>query len=1581
MVSPNANHQDQVREVGQLVLQRVSVLLGGSPPRTPSGQAASTVMRVLSGRELVPIERQALDAREVRERGELVDTVLGLRIGRAINAGLETDLGQGQRTSLVVYVLSDGLERDSSERRIGEIVQRLRKRMAGEEDSDILLLAAPRQFQKMQRLLPSARGQKIPSVTFHARSASEEARARRAPIEIVEAEVELGSLLEMIDEELASAVVDSLEAAWVAGSEEKESAAVNIPLDELGDEPAGPVDADEDPLIGTLFHDKYRIVRRLGQGGFGTVYEASDERGAGNRVAIKVLLAGAAASAEQQDAFKNEARRLTRLSHPNVVDWKVFDETEAGEAYFVMELVDGEEFDDTLKREGVIDPVRAGKILLQTLDALRAAHHLSPTEAILHLDLKPENLFRISERHGREEQVKVLDFGIGQYVGQPENEEGEELVAGAMPATRQPATADTELASVAFSSLTFSRPAETDDPAAARGVVRSLGCTPEYASPEQCEHVMFEPDIDHLDGRSDLYSLGVMAFRMLSGRLPFEAPAWNRLDLLRMHREEEPPTLASLGVKVPRPLARFVERCLAKDRDERWKDTQEAYEFLDNWLNPPAWRTAVKVAAPLVAAAAALVIWLWVTRANVATPEVELVGANGVLSEADLYVGPTSSSASLSLSGEAAAQATADAGEWSVHREVDGELAAGWSATWNAAGGVELRSDSDAPGVESERLYLVLGDDEVRTPAFDAVWLGSDAWRLSAVELGETSIDRLEGRALDPSGLTLQVYVDGRGSEFLRRPRLVDSEGQPHELTAHGLSGSRHRFSLDLDSVALPPGEATVQLVIEDQGGRTLTNDYALSVVDGALAIARAELVDGSDASMEPAAMPAFPPVGNRVVVTRGSIAKLHLALSRAADLVWELDPNDPSLSSIEGQAIDVSDVALDLSRQLEEVNAGEAWEGVLRLAFDESRNVERAGNSRLEREIDLRFETALARVSASWRDARGAHALPGLEEPVLFTSDPSGRIQLVRQSSASMRVEVVWWPVRDPSRVERQQTDALQNVVTEDGLVSLDLDEDGEYVVAVRTFRFGSDGDAVAATPELESRHHLFLDRSAPEAALALAGSDGDPERVRAEFGGTHEAGMTVDLDWRLARVVEGSLATEVDAGRVSSTLDAAATIETGRPWAGEAGDGHYRMTVGGVDAAGNALEERSVDFEGSLAGPEIRLEKPSSTGAWRPEASDGQWEVRARLLDPNGVASASCELLAGEQRFPIELRFDSGEGTTEAVLVGRLRLPHTLSEQSVRLQFAASDSRGTALEGGWTSQPRALPIIERAIPARIAVEHPDAAAVSTMRHVAGNASFTYLFGGRGDGIENRAFRADGLGTFNEDPRSRPRSWEVPYAPGDLRDFYLDEREVSVGQYTAFLEAPNGYAHSDHWPEGARFDEQRRRALLNELRTRDADEPVTGVSWDEAAAYAHWVGKRLPTWVEWEFAVRGGSLYRVTHPVHDGAFGDLCAGVAEWTSSSPSANAGGLERYPHQDAREAPEAYLEAASRSTGPLRWVAGRSARGADVHFATADLDSRHRAAADIGFRCALFLDDVQERLDRTDLSDGPVFRGDS
>ena len=273
----------------------------------------------------------------------------------------------------------------------------------------------------------------------------------------------------------------------------------------------------EAPRFGTgdVVAGKYRITKKLGQGGFGAVYEADHTGGLG-RVAVKML------TLVDQDAddvrrFYREAQVTAQLRHANTV--RVFDvgQVEGGSLFIAMELLNGRSLEDALKdglaKGQVFSQAEAIAMASDVLKSLSEAHG----NGLVHRDLKPANLM-MTEVDG-EQVVKVLDFGI---------------------------------AHVQDSSLT--------------GTGRALG-TPAYMSPEQCSGVA-------LDARSDLYALGVILFRCVAGKPPFSDP--NPLALMFAHAAQPPPDLFSMArTAVGEPFVACVMRALAKNPAERFASAKE----------------------------------------------------------------------------------------------------------------------------------------------------------------------------------------------------------------------------------------------------------------------------------------------------------------------------------------------------------------------------------------------------------------------------------------------------------------------------------------------------------------------------------------------------------------------------------------------------------------------------------------------------------------------------------------------------------------------------------------------------------------------------------------------------------------------------------------------------------------------------------------------------------------------------------------------------------------------------------------------------------------------------------------------
>jgi serine/threonine-protein kinase len=284
-----------------------------------------------------------------------------------------------------------------------------------------------------------------------------------------------------------------------------------------------PADPHERPLVQRLkeaLGDEYTIEGEIGRGGMGVVYRARDER-LHRLVAVKVLPPELAFQKEIRERFTREAQTAARLSHPNIVP--IHDVGEgAGVVYFIMGLVVGESLGARLKRRGTLPADEVRRIMKETADALSAAHAMS----VIHRDIKPDNILL----EGTRGRVMVTDFGIAKAVSQT-------------------------------SSATLT------------GVGIAIG-TPQYMSPEQAAG---ERDID---GRSDLYSLGVVAYQMTSGELPFNAPTVAGILLKQI--TEPAPILHESRPGVPEDLSLAIARCLEKDPENRWPTADTLRRSLEN---------------------------------------------------------------------------------------------------------------------------------------------------------------------------------------------------------------------------------------------------------------------------------------------------------------------------------------------------------------------------------------------------------------------------------------------------------------------------------------------------------------------------------------------------------------------------------------------------------------------------------------------------------------------------------------------------------------------------------------------------------------------------------------------------------------------------------------------------------------------------------------------------------------------------------------------------------------------------------------------------------------------------------------
>lgn len=280
-------------------------------------------------------------------------------------------------------------------------------------------------------------------------------------------------------------------------------------------------------LSNLIIDGRYLLIRKVGMGGMASVYEALDSE-LEKRVAVKVLNPEWRSDEEQVGRFRQEARTAARVQHPHLVDVTNRGISREGIPYLVMELLAGKSLQDELQeRSGPMPWRRVVELSVQLCSALGAAHE----QGLVHRDIKPGNCFLVARPGQTGDFLKLLDLGIAKVIAGPRDPH-------APPSTR---------------------------------TNQGTPGTPEFMSPEQ---VASAP----LDARSDLYSLGIMMVRMLTGRLPFVSsrgePPWKVLD---MHLHAPPPSPRSMApeAEIPESIDEIVLRCLAKRADERWNSAAE----------------------------------------------------------------------------------------------------------------------------------------------------------------------------------------------------------------------------------------------------------------------------------------------------------------------------------------------------------------------------------------------------------------------------------------------------------------------------------------------------------------------------------------------------------------------------------------------------------------------------------------------------------------------------------------------------------------------------------------------------------------------------------------------------------------------------------------------------------------------------------------------------------------------------------------------------------------------------------------------------------------------------------------------
>jgi serine/threonine-protein kinase len=287
-----------------------------------------------------------------------------------------------------------------------------------------------------------------------------------------------------------------------------------------------------DPLLGSTLAGRYLIIRRIGEGGMGAVYEARHTV-IGKRIAVKVLLEKFHAKSDFVARLLQEARLASSIGHQNIVDVTDFGTTDDGRSFVIMEFLDGEPLAQLVMRDAPLPVERCLRIGRQVASALGAAH----AKGIFHRDVKPENVYLV--KRGDEDFVKVVDFGISKAVKQG-GDEGPETYR-----------------------LTHT------------GLL--LG-TPLYMSPEQARG---EEDLDH---RVDIWALGVLLYECLTGEVPFRANNYLGIISQVLTHQATPPSRLRPELGIPTAVEAVVMRAMEKDRGKRYQAIADLERDLDRLL-------------------------------------------------------------------------------------------------------------------------------------------------------------------------------------------------------------------------------------------------------------------------------------------------------------------------------------------------------------------------------------------------------------------------------------------------------------------------------------------------------------------------------------------------------------------------------------------------------------------------------------------------------------------------------------------------------------------------------------------------------------------------------------------------------------------------------------------------------------------------------------------------------------------------------------------------------------------------------------------------------------------------------------
>lgn len=288
----------------------------------------------------------------------------------------------------------------------------------------------------------------------------------------------------------------------------------------------------KDQLIGKVIQERYRVESVLAKGSMGVVYRAIQEL-IGREVAVKVLHGYLVSDDESIKRFQKEAKAASRLNHPNITTLYDYGVLSSGQPYIVMDLLRGKSLAEVLKERDYLPYDEACHIFKQVCEAMQEAHN----RGVIHRDIKPENI--MLDYTERSVNVKVVDFGIAKFVQEQDDTIGKITKTG------------------------------------------TVCGSPTYMSPEQC-------DDNQVDHRSDIYSLGIVIYETITGKVPFSGP--DIYNVMTMHVKDPPPRLKAVrpDLDFPGHLESVLDRALAKYPEDRFQSAMEFYDAFVGTAIAPA---------------------------------------------------------------------------------------------------------------------------------------------------------------------------------------------------------------------------------------------------------------------------------------------------------------------------------------------------------------------------------------------------------------------------------------------------------------------------------------------------------------------------------------------------------------------------------------------------------------------------------------------------------------------------------------------------------------------------------------------------------------------------------------------------------------------------------------------------------------------------------------------------------------------------------------------------------------------------------------------------------------------------------